>query len=392
MNFKLKQLSYAAYISVLLCLVLGGCHDKKQKKGMPPPPEVSVLKIIPKTVSPSEEYTGRTAGILQVDVRAQVGGIILKRTYVEGSPVKKGDILFIIDPAPFQAALDQAEGTLEDSKASFEYAEKEWKRIRGLFKKKAVSAKERDEALSQFDQTRALVEQSAAAVEIAKINLGYAYVRAPITGITSKEKRTAGNLVGTGQDDNLLTQMTQFHPIYVNFSYPDSNILQLQRLTEKGGVTTPKNMSFKATLKLADGRDYLHQGYVDFTNSFINQKTGSVEARVIIDNPDAQLLPGQFVRITITGLTLKDALLIPEKAVMQGPQGTFVYKVDDQNKAHMQPVTLGIQINKEMLIENGLKAGDTIITDGMIRVHPESVIKISSDPKTPVSSALEKKP
>lgn len=366
---------------LFLGLLVNGCSDKQEKKEAPPPPEVTVIKITPQTVSPGEEYTGRTSGVLQVDVRAQVGGILTKQIYVEGSTVKEGDILFLIDPAPFQATLDEAEAALEDAKARFKYAESEWTRVKGLFKKKAVSTKERDEALANFEQMRALVEKSEAAVVLAKINLGYATVRAPIAGITSQAKQTVGNLIGTTADTNLLTQMTQLDPIYVDFSYPDAAILKFQQLKAKGKISTPKNLSFKATLKLADGRDYPYEGVVDFTESEINQKTGSVDARVVIPNPKGELLPGQFVRATIKGIVLKDVILIPEKAIMQGPRGTFVFIVDPQNKAHVQPITLGIPVNHEVVVEEGLKAGDIVITEGMIHVHPEGPVKISSEPK-----------
>lgn len=387
-SFGFKGFYYLTCL--MLCVALGGCGDTKDKKEMPPP-DVSIFKIVPKTVFPHEEYTGRTTGVLQVDVRAQVGGILMEQIYTEGSKVKEGDVLFRIDPAPLQASLEQAIAALEDAKARLTYAESEWKRVQGLFKKKAVSTKERDEALANVDQMRASVEQSEAAVKLAEINLGYATVRAPITGITGQAQITIGNLIGTTAETNLLTQMTQLDPMYVEFAYPDNALLKFQRITGKNDLTALQSLSLKATLKLADGRDYPHEGYVDFTSSEINQKTGSVDARALIPNPAGELLPGQFVRVTIKGLELKNAILIPEKAVMQMPGGTFVFVLDEQNKAHMRPITLGMSIDKEVLVENGLKAGDTVITDGMIKVRPGSLVKVPS-PGASHTPSVEHKP
>jgi membrane fusion protein (multidrug efflux system) len=381
----LNLLKISKMALLLGTLSLSSCKEGRHQGGFPLP-EVSVVEITPQDIQLEKEYAGRVAGFREVEVRARVSGILLEKKYAEGQKVNQGEVLFIIDPEPFNASLDQAHAKLKDAQARFTQADLDWKRIAALFKEKAVSARERDDALSRFNQARAGVEQAKAEVKSAKINLDYTVVKAPITGITSQEIRSEGSLIGTSPDQSLLTRITQLDPVYVNFAYPDSDMLELRQLSSQQDHNNQKNHEATTILKFGDGSSYKHMGKVNFTDSIIDQKTGSISARAIFDNPDIQLLPGQFVRIFIKDLTRKDAITIPERAIMQSPKGPFVFKLDDKNAALIQPVTLGPLTAQGQIIESGLKKGDKVIFEGMIKVRPNQPVAVPSSNNNPASA------
>jgi membrane fusion protein, multidrug efflux system len=355
---RVQELSFALLAS---CIVLAGCKEDKQNSASsaPPPPQVTVQEVSPSTVPLSFEYAGRTAGSREVEVRARVSGILLKRNYVEGQRVMQGSVLFTIDPEPYKAALAQAE-------ARFKETDRDWQRVSKLYAQKAVSGRERDQVLSAY-------EQAKAALVTAQLNLGYTTVTAPITGITSQEARSEGSLVQAGTDSSLLTKITQLDPVYVHFAYPDAEILKQDNGENR----------LKVELLFGNGSAYPHEGYVDFTDSIIEAETGTVRARAVVPNPDATLLPGQFVRVVVKGIERKNAVVIPEQAIMQGPQGTFVYTVTAQGKAAIQPVVLGSSSDKGRIVEQGLKSHDRVIIEGMIKVRPDQPVQVEAAGKKP---------
>jgi membrane fusion protein, multidrug efflux system len=343
-----------------------------------PPPEVSVLQMIPQDVELKQEYHGMTEGSLNVEVRAKVGGTLLERTYAEGQLVKQGDILFKIDSEPFQAALAKAEANLKNQLARLTKAEHDWKRVSEVYKEKYANDSDRDLALSNFEQAKASVQQAEAEVKAAQINLEYTAVKAPVTGLASQATKSEGNLIGTSADANLLTRIIQLDPIYVNFAYPDNERFAQQKLLTQGLISMPSDNQLKANLKFEDGTPHPFQGYVSFTDNSIEQQTGAINARAIIPNPDHQVLSGQFVVVETTGIVRKNALVVPAKAIMQGPNGTFVYTVDKENKAVINPVTLGSLIDKGQIVDTGLKENDSVIVEGMIKARPGQVVGISA--------------
>lgn len=337
----------------------------------PPPAHVDVVTAEMADLPLFFQYSARLAGSREVEIRPRVGGILLKRNYTEGQYVKQGAVLFQIDPAPYEASLAQA-------KASFAQAEKDWRRAQGLKRDRAISPRELDQAQASYGETKA-------ALETAKINLGYTTVRAPVSGYTSEEDFSEGSLVAA--DTSLLTRVTQLDPIYVEFSYPDREANMQRAGLSNGSLTMPKDGLLKAELHLESGDTYPIEGDIRFTDSIIDVATGTVRARAVLPNKDAHLLPGQFARVVVKGFMLKDAIAIPEKAVMQSPQGTFVYVVDAEDKAKMTPVTLG-QLNRgRQVVTSGLNAGDRIITEGMIKVAPDAQVVI--DTGTPEAPATE---
>ena len=364
---------------VALGLSVTACEEQKSANGgapaAPPPPEVLLTTIETKDIPVSYEYAGRVAGSREIEVRARVSGILMERTYTEGELVKQGDLLFLIDPAPYEAALAQAEAMLQQQQATLAQAEREWKRISSLFERNAVSARERDSALSTLELAKATVAGARAEVRTAKINLDYTRVEAPISGVTSQEAVSEGSLVGTGQDSSLLTRISQLDPVYVNFAVPDAESLQLRNMQESGALTLPDDGRLKVDLKLSDGSLMADAGYVDFTDSTIDQNTGTIRNRAVASNPNRDLMPGQFVRVMVKGMVLRDAVTVPQAAVLQGPKGMMVYVVDGENVAKPQPIQIGKAIGDRWLVRDGLKNGDKVIIEGVIKVRPNQPVR-----------------
>ncbi|MGY4532999.1 membrane fusion protein (multidrug efflux system) [Pseudomonas sp. TE3786] len=344
----------------------------------PPPPEVTVEVAKAETFPIVLEYSGRTAGYREVQVRAQVSGILKQRTYEEGSKVKAGQVLFRIDPRPYEAALMRANGALAQAQARYRQTDRDLKRIRELQKKGFASESELDNAISNFEQAKANVEAAKADVETSQIDLGYTTVVAPISGITSKQTVSEGSLVvASDANASLLTQLTQLDPLYVNFAYPDTAAERLREGVQSGKVSMPGDGKLFAQLKFGDGSDYPLEGRVDFTDSFVSTGTGTVSARAVVPNPNQNLLPGQFMRVVIKGLTRANAITVPERALLQGPKGTFVYVVDEQGIAHARQVSTGPTSEGRWVIESGVNVGDKVIVEGVLKVRPESPVKAS---------------
>lgn len=339
-----------------------------------PPPQVTVVDVAPQTVPLTYEYAARISAFRQVDVRARVGGILLKRNFVEGSEVKAGDVLFLIDPASYEAALAQSEAQVKQAQAQLSQAQREEKRNISLFDQNANSQKARDDAVSARELAEAAVAAAQAQLKTAQLNLDYTQVTAPVGGITSLEQVSEGSLIGTTGDTGLLTSITQLDPVYVNFSFSDTEAAEVRRLIDlkKAKGEAPK---LGVKISFGDGSTYDHDGIVDFTSSTIDVSTGTLQARAVVDNPDRRLLPGQFVRATVTGVTLDNAITVPEVALMQSPQGQFVYTIDKDGKAHVNPVSLGQKVGDAWLVLSGLNAGDKVITEGIIKVRPGAPVQ-----------------
>lgn len=338
-----------------------------QAPAAPPPPSVEITTLQAREVPLSYTYSGRIAAFREVQVRAQVGGILKERTYVEGARVKAGDVLFRVDPMTYEAEVAKAKAQLQTAEAQLAQATRDQSRAVELFDRKVGSQKSRDDAVSAVELAEASVAAAKAQLQSAQINLDYATVRAPIDGITSLDVVPEGSLVGVGSADSLLTTITQLDPVYVNFSVADANAPAMRQLT--GGDKSDADVKLTASLTFGDGTQYDRTGEIDFTSASIDVQTGTIRSRAVFDNPDLALIPGQFVRITLSGMKLDSAIVVPEIAVMQGPQGTFVYTIDAENVAAITPVTLGQSVDGGWIALDGLKSGDQIVTSGVIKVR-----------------------
>lgn len=365
-----------AFPALALSLLLAP-GAQAQDAGNPPPAQVVVETAEAKDFPLVMEYPGRTAGSREVEVRAQVSGILTERSYEEGSKVKKGQVLFRIDPRPYQAALDRAKGALAQEQARYRQTDRDLKRIRQLQDRGFASGSELDTAVSNYEQSKANIEAAKAEVQARQIDLDYTTVESPISGITSREVRSEGSLV-TANDasSSLLTHVTQLDPLYVNFAYPDLEIERMRNDLQDGSLKMPADGKLVAEIKFANGSAYSHTGHVDFTDSLITRGTGTVSARASVPNPDQALLPGQFVRVVVKGLVYPNAVTVPEKAVSQGPQGTFVFVVDEQGKAQARPVQTGITANHRWLIKDGLKGGDKVVVEGIAKLRPGAPVQV----------------
>jgi len=369
-------------IASLFALVLAACSPSNgsEKKGGPPgmgmpPPEVNVVSVTPHTLPLSFEYAGQTAGSREVEVRARVPGIILKRNFTEGAPVKQGQSLYSIDAAPFEAAAARAEADVAAAEARYDQAKRNAARLKPLYAEKAVSQKEHDDAVSAESIGAADVKAARARLTEARLNLTYTRVEAPVSGVASRSLRSEGSLVEGPQ--TLLTTVMQVDPLWVNFGIPDNEQADLARDAQAGRVALPKGGQFEVALRRADGAIYERTGKLNFSDVRVSPATGTREARAEVPNPNGVLRPGEFVRVILRGATRPDALTVPQRAVLEGPQGKFVYVVDDKGTAQPRPIELGDWTGDAWVVTKGVQAGDRVITDGLMRLGPGAPVRVA---------------
>jgi membrane fusion protein (multidrug efflux system) len=369
MRISIKPVT-TLWLSVSLCL--SACSGEPAAdagaQASAPPPEVEVVTVMPRQVALDREYSGRVTGSQEVEVRARVSGILLRRHYQEGSTVQQGTLLFEIDPQPYEVALQRAKASVQVAQAQLDSARRDWDRAQAVFARGAISESDHDRVRSAFELAEASVAVARAEQESAEIDLGYTRVTAPISGITSREAVSEGSLVGPTEGQSLLTRIVKTDPLYVLFSIPESEYAGLRQLHPADGA--PLN----AELLPVTGGSVKIPGTVDFTASTIDTSTGTVQARATFANPTTSVLPGQFVRVNLTGLNVSQVLLVPQAAVLQGPQGTFVYTVDAQNMVQYTPVTTGLAVGNEWLVTSGLSSGQRVLSNGVLKVAPGMVV------------------
>jgi membrane fusion protein (multidrug efflux system) len=344
-----------------------------------PPAEVNVVTIEPKSLPVVFEYAGQTTGSRVVEVRARVPGILVKRNFTEGEAVKQGQSLYTIDPAPFEAAVARAEADVAAAQARYEQAQRNAARLKPLLAEKAVSQKEADDALSGEAIGAADLKAARARLTEAKLNLAYTRVEAPASGMASRSERSEGSLVSG--PDVLLTTVVQLDPIWVNFGIPDNEQAQLSKDADAGRLALPKNGAFEVSVRLADGTVYGKTGKLNFSDVRISPATGTREMRAELPNPDGRLRPGQFVRVLLKGATRPNAVAVPQRAVLDGPQGKFVYVVNDKGSAEPRPVEAGGWSSDTWIIYGGVKPGDKVIVDGVMKIGPGAPVKIAEPQK-----------
>ncbi len=330
------------------------------------------MVVEPEEVPLPVEYAGRVAAFRHVEVRAQVGGILLERAFEEGATVKQGQVLFRIDPATYQVALDRGQADLLQAQATLRQAEGNYRRIEELSRTQVATARQLDEALAQRDQARAAVQLAQAEIDSARLNLGYTTVTAPLAGVTALESPPEGTLVQAQQ--TLLTTINQLDPAYVSFSFTDEEGQAFRELNERRAEPISEK-DLTVELHYGNGTVYPAPGRIDTAAQRVDQQTGTIEARAIFPNPDGALLPGQFVRVVIRGVTLPDGIVVPNRAVSQGPQGPSIFVIDGNGTAQARPIRLGQEVADGWIVQEGLEGGEQVVVDGVIRVRPGAPVR-----------------
>jgi membrane fusion protein (multidrug efflux system) len=365
-------------LKALGCTVLGGlvllAGCEKPQTPAPPPPEVTLLGVKAADTAVTFEFVGTTVSSQQVEVRARVNGFLDERLYTEGSIVKQGDVMFRMDAKPFQAELEAAKAALAEQQARLWTAQANLKRVKPLAKANAVSKKELDDAQGTVNAAAAAVEMAKADVETAKLNLGYTTIYAPVTGVSSFARIQNGAYVN--QQNSLLTYVAQLDPIWVDFSISEDEMLSLRRQMAEGSLRRPENDQYHVELVMADGSVYPQTGRIFFRDANYNTETGTFLVRATFSNPDDMLRPGQFVRVHVKGAIRPNAILVPQRAVLQGAQGFFVWIVDDENHAQIRNVEVGDWQGDNWFITQGLSIGDRVVTDGLVRLAKGISVKV----------------
>jgi membrane fusion protein (multidrug efflux system) len=382
-----------APLLILVTLALAACGPKGPPgggHGGMPPALVAVEEVKAKTIPVEFEYPAQTAGSREAEVRARVSGILLKRNYEEGASVRAGQSLFTLDSAPFESAAARAEADVTAAEVRLANAARSSKRLKPLFEAKAISQKEYDDAVSAEEVAASDLKSAKARLFEARLSLGYARVESPISGLTSRALKSEGSLIAGPQD--LLTTVTQVDPIYVNFGLSESEQDRLRRDAAAGKLTLPKDGRFDVSLKFEDGRVYSRNGKLVFSDVRVNNQTGTMDARAELPNPALEVRPGQFVRVVVKGASRPNAITVPQRAVMESPQGKMVYIFADGQKqgehiAQPRPVTVGEWSGTDWIIADGLKPGDKVIVDGLAKVFfPGAPVQVG-DPNQPPSPA-----
>lgn len=367
--YKRSLLTLALISGLSAC----GGETTQTAQTMPAVPVV-VAEVKLTDVPLTTEMVGETAGFREIDVRSRVSGILLKRTYVEGQPVKQGQTLFQIDPAPYQAQLEQAKGAQAVQLAALQKADADLTRIRPLYQEQAVSKMDYDNAVAALNSVKAAKQSADAKVKEAQLNLDYTRVTAPIPGLTSKQVQSEGSLIRVDAAEPLTT-ISQLNPIYVNFSISEQDSLNYEHSLSTGKVSAEDGSRHPVRIRLADGRVFPQSGKLDFRDNRVDPKTGTISARAQFPNEDERLLPGQFVRVMLDLGVRKNVLTVPEQAVVQAQADNQLMVVGADNKVQARMVKLGAQVGGRVVIESGLKAGEKVVVDGLMQARPGAVVK-----------------
>jgi len=348
--------------------ILAGCARNEAAPAPPPAPQVSVAQVVSRNVTELDEFTGRFQAVERVDIKPRVSGYISSVAFAEGAEVKKGDVLFVIDPRPYEAELKHAKAVLAQATTQEKLAQSERERAVKLLDQHAISREEFDTRVSDSEQAGANVQAAEAAVDAAALNLTFTQVRAPISGLASRAAITAGNLVTSGE--TLLTTVVSIDPIYVEFEGDERVFLKYAELARKGERSNSQDAKTPVWVGLADEDDTPHQGTLVFLDNELNPRTGTIRARGRFDNHDRRFTPGLFARVKLAGSGVHTALLINDSAVGTDQSVKYVFTLGKENKVEYRPVTLGPVIDGLRVVRAGLKPEDTVVVNGLQRIRP----------------------
>ncbi|MDR0579456.1 MAG: efflux RND transporter periplasmic adaptor subunit [Campylobacteraceae bacterium] len=371
---KFLQIKYGIAAASLCTFIFVGCSENKAANSaqqMPPLP-VNTFKTQIEDVSISLEYPARIKSIQQVQVVARVPGTLEKKFFQEGSFVNEGTLLYQIDPSKYEAAYDIAKAQLSIAEASAKEAERNWQRVEQLYLKNAVSQREYDMALSAYESTKAQIEAANASLKNAKVDLDYTAVRATASGNIGESLQDLGSYIGTSSANSLLAVITQTNPVYAEFSISDLDLLKRKYSLNRGNWDNiiKAKLPVKIITPTGDTNDNI--GTFDFLDNLVDPQTSTIKARATFENKNKSLIPGLFVRVSIEGLVRKNTLLVPQKAVMQDPLGSYVYVMKDK-KAKKVPIKTDITVaDGKIVVIDGLSENEEIIIDNLTKLRPNA--------------------
>lgn len=365
--------------------VLCGC-GKEPVAPPRPSPDVTVMTVTARDTPVTFEFVAQTQSSREVEIRARVAGFLDRRLYTEGDLVKAGQTLFQMDRKPFEAALASAQGQMAQQQARWEVAKATLARVRPLAAQNAVSKMDLDNAVGAERETHAAVLAAEGSVRSAQLNLSYTTITSPLNGLSSDAKKQEGSYVTPGES-GLLTSVSQMDPIYVNFSLSENETLKYRDEIASGRLKFPPRSDFVVEVVLADGTVAPDKGQVNFLAPSFSQQTGTFLVRAVLANPKGLLRPGQFVRALAKGATRPNAILVPQKAVLEGAKSHFVWVVNTEGKPAQRVVEVGEWQGNDWFISKGLSAGERIVVDGALRVTAGGPLTISEAPGAGAASA-----
>jgi RND family efflux transporter MFP subunit len=378
--------------------LLAACQQQHAAPPPPAPPQVTVKQPIIRDVVELDEFTGRLEAVESVEVRARVSGYLQSVHFTDGAMVKKGALLFVIDPRPYQAELNRAQAALEQSMAQYERTQKDFARAQQLVKSRAMSQEEVDTRAADQRQAKEAVQAARAAVEAARLNVEFTQVKAPISGRISREFVTVGNLINGGTaESTLLTRIVSLEPMYSYFQVDERSFLKYSRLWRNGARGGAREANIPVELGLADETGFPHQGHLDFIDNRLDPDTGTMTGRAVFRNPELALIPGLFARLRLPGSSQDQALLIPDEAIGSDQTQRFAFVVNDQNTVEYRKIEAGPLIDGLRVIRHGLKAEDWVIVNGVQRVRTGAKVDpqpqaMSQNEALPLSEATVARP
>ncbi|MBR0829288.1 efflux RND transporter periplasmic adaptor subunit [Bradyrhizobium manausense] len=362
---------FLSVVALSFAGLLAGCDRPAQQAAAPPPPAVTVAQPTKRTVTDWDEFTGRFEAVEEVQVRARVGGFVNSVEFQDGAIVRTGDLLYVIDPRPFEAAAQQADGKLSDARAKVELAKRELDRALNLVQTNAVSEQVVDQRRQALQAAHAAEMQAEGELKVAKLNIEFTHVQAPLTGRVSRHLVSPGNLV-QGSDNGastLLTSIVTLDPIYIYFDLDEATYQRNSRLWHEGKRPSSRDTPNPVQVTLAGETKPSHDGVINFLDNRLDASTGTLRSRAVIKNTDLSILPGQFGRVRLIGSSPYEALLIPDTAVATDQSRKIVFVVKPDDTVEAKPVMLGPLDDGLRVIREGLKADDRVIVDGIQRAR-----------------------
>ncbi|MDG2154438.1 MAG: efflux RND transporter periplasmic adaptor subunit [Gammaproteobacteria bacterium] len=375
---KIKLMLKCIWFPVLLVvatLQLQACGQSKEAAATKPV-SVTAMTIVPKDTPVSLEFVAQTQSSQGVNIQARVSGFLDTRVYIEGSNVKKGDILFEMDKKPFQAQVDAAKAALERYEASVGVARANLARTKPLVAQNALSQRNLDDAQGQFEQASAAVAEAKAELYSAQLNLSYATITSPVDGVSSLSAVADGTYLDAANSQ--LTTVSVLSPMWINFSLSENSLARILGEEKKGQLTLPEQNEFSVEIILVDGTTFPYRGQIDFSDPSYNADTGTFLIRAQVENPDGALRPNQYVRTQLVGAVRPDAIAVPQRAIQQSAKGQFVWVINKSDKSELRYVTVGDWNGDNWFIDEGLSKGDRVVIDGAIRLAADTLVTVKA--------------